>query len=718
MARVIRLPSGRVFRAEPLVKDPKKLSMGNKGAFDFSETVKLLDQVAESKGIGALANVAEKGYDAIRGDVKRPTEDKPADALTQAAKARVGTKGTVPAQAQKPSTEIRTETSDKERGPLLRQPGRPEQTQRFTPEQLKAIRELDEAGAEMGRETEREERERRIRKNMQRISGRSFQPDDSEIRTRLQGQAPTIEEAARLRLGMQPLPPTPGGAPLAPVMDVPVQPAPIPAADPRLQRIMDQSRPAPVQPINVAPTLIRAGGPQQASPGQIAAPPMARAVPVPVSGMTPPSYGGADVPRGQTMQQAGQAAATQVAANVRQEARRETPAPAAEIDITRFESPTGQARGSIDFFRELAGELGARGIGMPNISQEPIDIPYTVSIDQLYGYAKNAQTPQNQKLVLDALANNRVTGMGFSTIADRLSGAYRQRYLKNVVALFPKQQKAPNLIDAIGTVGKAYASEQLGRRRARDISAGAAEEGVAKTRAGTAKLAAGAQRSAEQAVTDRETRAGRVNLLAAQASSKIFESAIKAIKAKKRRGTGRRRAKPLVKDFVKLYEGTFSKEQGAGQKRLDDLLDIQRKLKLKAGQAKAGAKVTTSERVLNKTAAAAKSKAIREANAARGQLNDIAVQIRNQRGLLNDLARKRGAFSAFAGRTLLQNRQPTDAELQAFGLTQQQVLDAREAIAGPDGRYQRSQRRKPSGKRPTNRPTNRPKKKTAEDFLD
>jgi hypothetical protein len=73
MARVIRLPSGRVFRAEPLVKDPKKLSMGNKGAFDFSETVKLLDQVAESKGIGALANVAEKGYDAIRGDVKRPT---------------------------------------------------------------------------------------------------------------------------------------------------------------------------------------------------------------------------------------------------------------------------------------------------------------------------------------------------------------------------------------------------------------------------------------------------------------------------------------------------------------------------------------------------------------------------------------------------------------------------------------------------------------------
>jgi hypothetical protein len=472
---------------------------------------------------------------------------------------------------------------------------------------------------------------------------------------------------------------------------------------------MDQSRPAPVQPINVAPTLIRAGGPQQASPGQIAAPPIARAVPVPVSGMTPPSYGAAPVPRGQTMQQAGQAAATQVAANVRQEARRETPAPAAEIDITRFESPTGQARGSIDFFREL----GARGIGMPNISQEPIDIPYTVSIDQLYGYAKNAQTPQNQKLVLDALANNRVTGMGFSTIADRLSGAYRQRYLKNVVALFPKQQKAPNLIDAIGTVGKAYASEQLGRRRARDISAGAAEAGVAKTRAGTAKLAAGAQRAAEQAVTDRETRPGRVNLLAAQASSKIFDSAIKAIKAKRGRGTGRRRAKPLVKDFVKLYEGTFSKEQGAGQKRLDSLLDIERKLKLKAGQARPGAKVTTSERVLNKTAAAAKSKAIREANAARGQLNDIAVQIRNQRGLLNDLARKRGAFSAFAGRTLLQNRQPTDAELQAFGLTQKQVLDARSAIAG-EGRYQRSQRRRPAGKRPTNRP----KKKTAEDFLD
>jgi|15BtaG_2_1085339.scaffolds.fasta_scaffold00155_14 hypothetical protein len=679
MARVIKLPSGRVFRAEPLTKDPKKLSMGNKGAFDFSETVKLLDQVAESKGVGALANIAEKGYDAIRGDVKRPTEDKPADALTQAAKARVGTKAIAPAQAQKPSTEIRTESSDEERGPLLRQPGRPEQTQRFTPEQLKAIRELDEAGEEMGRETEREDRERRIREDMQKI----------------RGQAPSLEEAARLRLGAAP------------------QPSPIPAADPRLQRIMDQSRPAPVQPINVAPTLIRAGGPQQASPGQIAAPPMARVAPVPVSGMTPPSYGGAKVPRRQTMAQAGQAAAKQVAANVRQEAKRKTPAPAAEIDITRFESPTGQARGSIDFFRELAGELGARGIGMPNISQEPLDIPYTVSIDQLYGYAKNAQTPQNQKLVLDALANNRVTGMGFSTIADRLSGAYRQRYLKNVVALFPKQQKAPNLIDAIGTVGKAYASEQLGRRRARDISAGAAEAGVAKTRAGTAKLAAGAQRSAEQAVTERETRPGRVNLLAAQASSKIFDSAIKAIKAKKRRGRGRRRAKPLVKDFVKLYEGTFSKEQGAGQKRLDDLLDIQRKLKLKAGQARAGAKVTTSERVLNKTAAAAKSKAIREANAARGQLTDIANQIRNQRGLLNDLARKRGAFSAFAGRTLLQNRQPTEEELKAFGLTQQQVLDARSAIAGPDGRYQRSDRRRPAGKKPTSKP----KKKTARDFL-
>ena len=713
MARVIRLPSGKVFRAEPLVKDPKKLSMGNKGAFDFSETVKLLDQVAESKGVGALANVAEKAYDAIRGDVKRPTEDKPADALTQAAKARVGTKATTPARAQKPSTEIRTESSDKERGPLLRQSGRPDQVQRLSPEQRNAIRELDEAGAEMGRETLREERDSRVREQMQRISGRSFQPDASDIRTSLRGQAPSLEEAARLRLGqsMQALPPQQIPASLPPVMVAPVQPAPIPAADPRLQRVMDQSRAAPVQPISVPSTLIRAGGPRQASPGQIAAPLMSRVTPVPVSGMTPPSYGAAPVPRGQTMQQAGQAAGTQVAANIRQEAKRKKPAPAAKIDITRFESPTGQARGSIDFFRELAGELGARGIGMPNISQEPLDIPYTVSIDQLYGYAKNAQTPQNQKRVLDALANNRVTNMGFTTLADRLSGSYRQRYLKNVVALFPKQQKAPNLIDAIGTVGKAYASEQLGRRRAREISAGAAEAGVAKTRAGTAKLAAGAQKSAEQAVTDRETRPGQVNLLAAQASSKIFDSAIKAIKAKRGRGTGRRRAKPLVKDFVKLYEGTFSKEQSAGQKRLDNLLDIQRKLKLQAGRAKAGAKVTASEQVLNKSAAAAKSKAIREANAARGQLSDIAGQIRNQRGLLGNLARKRGAFSAFAGRTLLQNKQPTDAELKAFGLTQEQVLDARKAITGPDGRYQRSQRRRPT-------PKAKPKTKTAEDFLD
>ena len=634
MARVIRLPDGRKFRPEPLVKDATQLGMGNKGAFDFSETVKLLDQVAESKGIGAVANLIEKGYDAARGDVKRPGEEKQtadagaADALTQAAKARVkpagerrpaatgmrrGGRRTAEASLpRQPTPDPRFPTPDPNRGPLFpaNQEARRQAMLRQPPgeAQRQAVRELDDATFDGPAD-----RERRIRENIAFI-----QQQDAQRRAGV-GAAST-----------QPGMPAPG----------PAQPAPPQPPPPQIA-------PVPTQP---APGMIGGGAPIQGP-----ATPMAQA----------------------------QRAATQVAANIGQEARRTQPVPAAGIDLSRYQSPTGKARNSIQFFSEMADELGKRGIGQVG-TQAALEIPYTVSVDELYGFARNARTLDNQKKVLDALANNRVTGMGFETLADRLSGRYRQRYLTNIIRLFPKVPQQPNLIDAISKVGRAYSAEQLGRLRAGDLAAGLPGARAMKTRAQAGRAAAGAQRAAEQAVTERELRASRAQNILSTGVSRIYNAAIK--KAKKGR-RGKKRRKIDLREFRAATTDSFTKEQDRISAQLNKIdAEI---VKAQGESALASTpKPKASEKFISKNIASAKLEARRKGLQAVKRLAALQKQRQKLQTLYDGLAEKRTAYDTLHAR-MAAGDIPSQAEFEAAGISSQQALQIIQGYGGI-----RSRRRK------------------------
>ena len=661
MARVIRLPSGRVFRAEPLVDDPKKLGMGNKGAFDFSETVKLLDQVAESKGIGAVANLVEKGYDAVRGDVKRPGEEEkdkgPADALTQAAKARV----------RKPSAGMRMPTPDQERGPLF------------------------PANQEARRQAMMRKREVPAVQQVQRP------PYVQEnLNLRLQGEAPSLKEQARLRLGepMQATPQQQVPAPLPPIMTAPVQPAiPFSQFQGTIGEVFYDKQGQPVRMFRdekIVPEQVFARGPQPVpNPGQIAAPPIAPIAAVPTQPAPGMAGGGAPLTE-KTMPAQAVAAGQQVAANVLQEAQRTQPVAAAEVDMTRFQSPTGQARGSIEYFSELADALKKRGIGLQEGTQAPMEIPYTVSIDELYGYARNARTLENQKRVLDALANNRVTGMGFETLADRLSGKYRQRYLANVVAQFPKQARQPNLIDAVSAIGRGYASEQLGRRRERDIRAGAPEAGVAKTRAQAFRAAAGGQRAAEQAVTEREGRASKIQAVQAKAVGGILDKAIKMSKRKGRGGRGK--PKINLRVFQTATSGNFDREQQKLESQISKFDDQIARL-----TGIANTKITMPTRAqaaINPTGAKAQADAYRKQEQAKLQLQAVIDKRTELQGLYDSITEQRKAIDALVARMATGYR-PTQAELDAAGISATKAIELMQGFGGLGGR-RRGTKRKPA----------------------
>ena len=477
-----------------------------------------------------------------------------------------------------------------------------------------------------------------------------------------------------MRLGqpMQAIPQQQMPAPLPPVMAAPVQPAPIPAADPRLMNIPT----GPGQVITpTAQDLF--GGPQPVpSPGQIAAPPIAAVPTQPAPGM---AGGGAPITE-KTMPAQAVAAAQQVAANVLQEAQRTQPVAAAEVDMARFESPTGQARGSIQYFSELADALKARGIGIQEGAQAPMEIPYTVSIDDLYGYARNARTLENQKRVLDALANNRVTGMGFETLADRLSGRYRQRYLKNVVAMFPKQAKQPNLIDAVSAVGKAYAAEQLGRRRERDIRAGAPEASVAKTRAQAFRAAAGGQRAAEQAVTEREARASKIQAVQAKAVSGILD---KAIKMTKRKSRGRGRPKINLRIFQKATSGNFDREQQKLESQIGKYDDQIARL-----TGVAGTKITMPTRAqaaINPAAAKAQAAAYRKQEQAKLQLQAVIEKRDELQGLYDNITEQRKAIDSLVAR-MATGYTPTNADLNFAGIDATQAIMLMNTFKGLGGR--------------------------------
>ncbi len=709
MARVIRLPDGKVFRSEPLVKDPTKLGMGNKGAFDFSETVKLLDQVAESKGIGALANVAEKAYDAIRGDVKRPGEEEkqikkegPADALTQAAMARVN-KGTTAPKQEQTTPEPRFASPAPKGEMLLRSDEAPQLVRAEPTPGQKAVAELDAAGQAMG---EQAEREARIREN-----------------NRLIQEAAARRLAAQSNIDVQrkytPIPPRVPAQPVMPAEELPTQQisaeqapqayqAPLtstlPGGRPERQLVRNTREAvaaggAPVvfadelaaSPEGVFPQV--APGPAEAAPPQ---PPPPQFAPVPTQ-PAPGMIGGGAAQKQKTLEAEAKAAAKQVAANIGQEALRTEPVKAAGIDMTQFAAKTDKARNTIGFYSELADYLKGQGYENPT-GQPPIEIPYTVSIDELYGYAKNATTLENQKRVLDALANNRVTGMGFSTLADRLSGAYRQRYLKNVVSMFPKAAGKPNLIDAIGDISKAYSAEQLGRLRAADIAAGKPEAGVTKTLAQAGQAAAGAQLAAERAVTEREIRPAKVQNLLSQGTSRLIDAALKRSRG---RGTGKAKRKINLPVFKDATIGGLRREQATIDSEITSLTNKIAQLEGLAANADL-TPPTAAQRALDPAGARKLEEEIRKARQAKAQLNTLQTRLEERQSLREGIAERMGYIETLIA-TMATGVIPSDDEFAAAGISKAQAMQLKgeQPVIGAKKSRSRPTTRPPGYKAPT-----------------
>jgi hypothetical protein len=714
MARVIRLPDGRVFRSEPLVKDPTKLGMGNKGAFDFSETVKLLDQVAESKGIGALANVAEKAYDAIRGDVKRPGEKEkegqikkegPADALTQAAMARVSQAGTKPPPSPESTPEMKRSTPMASGGMLLRSDEAPQLVRAEPTPAQKAVAELDAAGQAMGEQAEREARIRENNRMIQEAAARRLAAQGGSIdvqrkytpipsRASAQPAMPAEElPAQQINVGQEPLTQTlPGGRPERRL--VRNTRAGIEAGGPPIvyEDQLARSPEGVVEQPEVPP--LQVPGPAEVAPPQ--PPPPQMAVPVPTQ--EPPGMTGGGAPQRQkTLEAEAKAAAKQVAANIGQEALRTEPVKAAEIDMAQFRSPTGKAKGSIQFFEEMAGALQQKGIGRQTTTP-PMEIPYTVSIDELYGYARQADTYENQRRVLDALANNRVTGMGFSTLADRLSGAYRQRYLTNVVSMFPKVAGQPNLIDAIGTIGKAYAAEQLGAARAADIAAGKAEAGVTKTLAQAGQAAAGAQLAAERAVTEREIRPAKVQNLLSQGTSRLIEAALKKAKG---RGTGKAKRKINLPVFKDATIGGLRREQATIDSEITSLTNKVAQLEGLAANADLDPP-TASQRALDPAGARKLDEEIRKARQAAAQLTTLRTRLEERQSLREGIAERMGYLETLIA-TMAAGVIPTDDEFAAAGISKAQAMQLKgeQSVMGVKKSRSRPTTRPPGYKAPT-----------------
>jgi len=406
--------------------------------------------------------------------------------------------------------------------------------------------------------------------------------------------------------------------------------------------------------------------------------------------------GGAPVAPKATTRGVAEAAERQIAANIEQEARRTQPVQAAEIDVTRFESPTGKAKGSIEFFEEMAGALQQRGIGRPRTATAPFEIPYTVSIDELYGYARQADSYENQRRVLDALANNRVTGLGFQTLADRLSGQYRQRYLKNVVSMFPRVPEQPNLIDAIGTIGKAYAAEQLGAARAADIAAGRSAAEVARTRAQAAGAAATAQRAAEQAVSERELRTARAQNLLSQGVSRIYDDVLKAAKA--RRGVGKKAPKINLSEYRQAVGQQFTAEQNRLGRRIDSI-DNQ----IAAAQADATLAdlpvPTRRDQVLNPAEANQRMRDINKGRAALKKLEVLREQRERDTDLYNGLADKRAAYDTLHARMALGYR-PSAEELEAAGMSTNTALELVRSYGGIQSRRRTPMKPAPAAQAP------------------
>jgi len=684
MARLVKLPSGEVFK--------EKLTLGQNyyrpkdmfGLEALSKTIDFADKVAKSEGVGALMTAGEKVYDAFsEGDTKTAVDTATAgsDLLQQAAAARVGAKAS-PMASPTPLFPERVAGAQKRMAAAAGQQGvTPEQTgttaglgiqvredeeQALTPQTPTAVKPPAPAQPAAPQPTAQPTTSPLDMKpqgtqgqvvnvpmggkdNLFVFDKGAYRPltaiEQKEFATfgSLGGETPEQQAATERRLAQfaveQGMAPAPQAAP-APATPAPA-PSPAPAAPPAR---------APMPPSGKGTSVVA----QPASPAQgpvSQEPPLRKGQqqPVPASapegGPTAPVGEGTGVRAGTTMPQAKQEVLDTIGQGldfIRNEYARNAERAAATIDLSGY--VLGQDMDAVTQAEALNTLMGyAKQLEPKQPDGKPLNIPQKVSVEQLIGFARQAATTAQQQQVLEAFANNQVTGMYAPTIASRLTGDYKKPFLKTILESFPGRSTpaAMHPVDAMYKLAGAAKTYQFGEKTQAEIEAGLPQAMAQRTRAQAEAQAAAAGLSAEKATEVRELLQARRADLLAKANKAIAD----LTKEKKKGGGGA--GKPETID-QKLWIAT---NIGPIEKRLDTIQQERSKLETRlrelsgkiaeqrglAGRSLAGVSVRSQ---LYRDIQEAKAKLAgfeEEAGLARTLLGDLTAEEKDMTAKANEL---------------------------------------------------------------------------------
>ena len=616
MARLVKLPSGRVFREEMEKPDIYKRPKDMFGMNALSQAIDFADKVATSQGVGALMNVGEKIYDKYaEGDAPAAVQAQ-ADAgslLEKAAQARVAAPPTDRETPIQPKTPLAVATEQPQKRPPL-------------PADDALVRKLlgvPVAGVPMAAVPEAYKLGEEARR--QQMAPIAVKEDDAEAAARdaalkqlgkeidagkVQGTTEVAKDQGEfvgpqkgllnkvwdVVGGQKPSMaggPTTEGAPQAPVDDaIKQQMAAQAAADKAAQDKaaadaaakaaaeaaakvsaqggVPQGQPIPVAPPSTTGTSTAAARPETPTQPQAPAGPTSRptppvqgktAEPVPAGqpGGTPVAPVGEGTPKAAettTKEQARQNAVQTVEQGldfIQNEFARNSERAAATIDLTGAALAKSQdAMTDAEILQLLM--KGAKQFE-PTDPREfpPLNIPNKLSIQQLIGYARQAQNTDQQQQVLEAFTNKLVTGMYAPTLASRLTGDYKKPWLDAIISSFPARSTPTQMhpVDAMYKISAAIGAFRKGEKTKEEIEAGLPDAKAFATRAGGMKDLGLAQQAAEKATQIRELLQAERALKLADAQKKLQE----AIKPEKKGGGGG--GKPETIDVERIKRGVI-----------------------------------------------------------------------------------------------------------------------------------------------------------------
>ena len=597
MARLVKLPSGRVFREEMEKPDIYRRPKDMFGMNALSQAIDFADKVAKSEGVGALMNVGEKIYDKYaEGDTTEAVQAQ-ADAgslLKKAAEAKAGPPPTQRETPLQPKTPLAVATEQPQKRPPL--PADDALVRRLlgvptSGVPMVAVPEAYKLSEEARRQTmaplavkeddaEAAARDARLKQLYTEVAAGKVQgttevgQDQGEF---VGPQKDFLNKVYKIVEGQKPAG-GPAGGPAAPAAPQPPPETPVDdlvkqqmaaqaaadkaaqdkaAADAAAKAAADaaakvaaqggvpQGQPIPVAPPATTGTSTAAARPETPTQPQAPAGPTSRpttpvqgktAEPVPAGqpGETPVAPVGEGTPKAAettTKEQARQNAVQTVEQGldfIQNEFARNSERAAATIDLTGaalVKSP--DAMTDADILRLLI-QAATRFEPTDPRKLPPLNIPNKLSIQQLIGYARQAQNTQQQQQVLEAFTNKLVTGMYAPTLASRLTGDYKKPWLDAVIASFPSRSTPAQMhpVDAMYKTAAAIGVFRKGEKTKEEIEAGLPEAKAFATRAGGMKDLGLAQQAAEKATEIRELLQAERALKLANAQ-KALQEAIK-----------------------------------------------------------------------------------------------------------------------------------------------------------------------------------------------